>query len=78
MQERFPRGRSAIVGAATFGCGAAPGYSAMELAHQASVLALAGRGDEARQVLTQARGLYAAKGDVVSAGKVERLADPLA
>jgi len=38
--EQFPRGRSAIVGAATFGCGVAPGYSNMELAHQASVLAL--------------------------------------
>ena len=44
MQERFPRGRTAIVGAATFGCGASPGYSAMELAHQASVLALAQAG----------------------------------
>jgi acetyl-CoA acetyltransferase len=44
MQEHFPRGRSAIVGAATFGCGAAPGYSSMELAHQASVLALAQAG----------------------------------
>jgi acetyl-CoA acetyltransferase len=44
MQERFPRGRTAIVGTATFGCGAAPGYSSMELAHQASVLALAQAG----------------------------------
>lgn len=44
MQEHFPRGRTAIVGTATFGCGAAPGYSAMELAHQASVLALAEAG----------------------------------
>ena len=44
MQEHFPRGRSAIVGTATFGCGAAPGYSSMELAHQASVLALAEAG----------------------------------
>ena len=44
MQERFPRGRSAIVGTSTFGCGAAPGYSSMELAHQASVLALAEAG----------------------------------
>jgi acetyl-CoA acetyltransferase len=38
--ERFPRGRTAIVGAATFGCGVAPGYTNMELAHQASILAL--------------------------------------
>jgi acetyl-CoA acetyltransferase len=44
MTERFPRGRTAIVGSATFGCGAAPGFSSMELAHQASVLALASAG----------------------------------
>ena len=44
MKERFPRGKTAIVGSATFGCGAAPGYSSMELAHQASVLALASAG----------------------------------
>ena len=42
--ERFPRGKTAIVGAATFGCGVAPGYSSMELAHQASVMALASAG----------------------------------
>ena len=40
MNEKFPRGRTAIVAASTFGCGEAPGYSNMELAHQASVLAL--------------------------------------
>ncbi|WP_022979114.1 thiolase [Ideonella sp. B508-1] len=44
MKENFPRGKTAIVGSATFGCGAAPGYSAMELAHQASVLALQAAG----------------------------------
>jgi acetyl-CoA acetyltransferase len=44
MNERFARGRTAIVAAATFGCGATPGYSNMELAHQASVLALAQAG----------------------------------
>jgi len=44
MTERFPRGKSAIVGSATFGCGEAPGYSSMELAHQASVQALAAAG----------------------------------
>jgi acetyl-CoA acetyltransferase len=44
MSERFPRGRAAIVGTATFGCGEAPGYSALELAHQASVQALAAAG----------------------------------
>ena len=44
MKERFPRGKTAIVGSATFGCGAAPGFSSMELAHQASVMALASAG----------------------------------
>lgn len=44
MDERFPRGRAAIVGTATFGCGEAPGYSSLELAHQASVQALAAAG----------------------------------
>jgi hypothetical protein len=44
MHERFPRGRSAVVGAATFGCGEAPGWSNMELAHQAGVMALAQAG----------------------------------
>ena len=39
-KDRFPRGRSAIVGAATFGIGEAPGLSSMELAVSASVLAL--------------------------------------
>jgi len=44
MKENFPRGRSAIVGAATFGCGESPGYSSLELAHQAGVQALAAAG----------------------------------
>jgi acetyl-CoA acetyltransferase len=44
ITERFPRGRAAIVGTATFGCGEAPGYSSLELAHQASVHALAAAG----------------------------------
>jgi acetyl-CoA acetyltransferase len=44
MTEKFPRGRTAIVGSATFGCGAAPGFGSMELAHQASVMALASAG----------------------------------
>ena len=37
----FPRGKSAIVGAATFGIGMAPGYSAMELLAKASLAAIA-------------------------------------
>lgn len=44
MTEKFPRGKTAIVGSATFGCGEAPGFSSMELAHQASVMALASAG----------------------------------
>jgi acetyl-CoA acetyltransferase len=37
----FPRGKTAIVGAATFGIGRAPGYASIELAAKASLLALA-------------------------------------
>ncbi|MBW8859225.1 MAG: hypothetical protein JF570_05690, partial [Caulobacter sp.] len=36
----FPRGRTAIVGAATFGQGKAPGYEASDLAAIASAMAL--------------------------------------
>lgn len=39
--NKLPRGRTAIVGAATFGMGEAPGYSSMDLAVHASVRALA-------------------------------------
>lgn len=38
--DRFPRGRSAVVGAATYGMGEAPGLSSMDLAVSASVRAL--------------------------------------
>lgn len=41
MNDAFPRGESAIVSAATFGVGAAPGYSTFDLAALASVKALA-------------------------------------
>lgn len=41
MQDAFPRGQTAIVSAATFGVGAAPGYSNFDLAAHASVRALA-------------------------------------
>jgi acetyl-CoA acetyltransferase len=50
MTERFPRGKAAIVGAATFGCGTTPGYSNLELAQQASVLALAQAGLKPKDV----------------------------
>jgi acetyl-CoA acetyltransferase len=38
--DRFPRGQTAIVGAATFGMGEAPGFTSMELAVQAALGAL--------------------------------------
>ncbi|HET6970642.1 MAG TPA: acetyl-CoA acetyltransferase [Phenylobacterium sp.] len=40
MAERFPRGRTAVVGAATFGQGRAPGYEASDMAAAASIAAL--------------------------------------
>lgn len=40
----FPRGKTAIVGAATFGMGAAPGYSATELLAHASLAAISDAG----------------------------------
>jgi acetyl-CoA acetyltransferase len=40
MRDAFPRGRTAIVGAATFGIGAAPGFNNFDLATHASLKAL--------------------------------------
>jgi acetyl-CoA acetyltransferase len=40
----FPRGRTAIVGAATYGIGSAPGYSAIELLAKAALAAVADAG----------------------------------
>jgi len=42
--QGFPRGKTAIVGAATFGVGKAPGFEAIDLAARASLLALAQAG----------------------------------
>ncbi len=39
--DRFPRGKTAIVAASTYGMGEAPGYSSMDLATAASLKALA-------------------------------------
>ncbi|GAB2455987.1 thiolase [Comamonas humi] len=39
--DRFPRGKTAVVAASTFGMGDAPGYSSMDLATAASLQALA-------------------------------------
>jgi acetyl-CoA acetyltransferase len=41
MKDAFPRGQTAIVGAATFGVGVAPGYANFDLAAHASIRALA-------------------------------------
>lgn len=40
MKDAFPRGKTAIVGAATFGMGEAPGFTNLDLAAHASVRAL--------------------------------------
>lgn len=40
MQERFPRGKSAIVGTATYGIGESPGHNPIEMAAHAGLLAL--------------------------------------
>jgi acetyl-CoA acetyltransferase len=50
MTDAFPRGATAIVGAATFGLGEAPGYSNFDLAACASVRALAAAGLRPRDV----------------------------
>ena len=44
MNERFPRGKAAIVGSATYGIGEAPGHTPMELAATAGLLALENAG----------------------------------
>lgn len=44
MNDGFPRGQSAIVGAATYGIGEAPGFDSIDLAVHASVRALAQAG----------------------------------
>ena len=50
MSHTFPRGKTAIVAASTFGCGAMPGYSNVELAHSAAIAALAQVGLRPRDV----------------------------
>ena len=44
MRDAFPRGQTAIVSAATFGVGSAPGYANFDLAAHASVQALSAVG----------------------------------
>lgn len=55
MTGGFPRGRVAVVGAATFGVGEAPGLQAIDLAAQAARLAL----DDAGLTLADVDGLFA-------------------
>jgi acetyl-CoA acetyltransferase len=50
MKDAFPRGKTAIVGAATFGMGAAPGYNVFDLAAHASTRALAQAGLQPKDV----------------------------
>ena len=44
MGGHFPRGSSAIAGLATYGIGEAPGFSSLELAAKAGLLAVADAG----------------------------------
>jgi acetyl-CoA acetyltransferase len=50
MREAFPRGQTAVVGAATFGIGTAPDFSNFDLAAHASLKALAMAGLRPRDV----------------------------
>jgi acetyl-CoA acetyltransferase len=50
MPDGFPRGQTAIVSAATFGVGQAPGYSTFDMAAKASVAALSQVGLRPRDV----------------------------
>ncbi len=50
MHDAFPRGRTAIVAAATFGIGTTPGFSSFDLAAHASIKALAQVGLQPKDV----------------------------
>ncbi|MBH1965169.1 MAG: thiolase [Comamonadaceae bacterium] len=54
--SHFPRGKTSVVGAATFGLGEAPGFTALELAAGASLAAL----DDAGLSLKEVDGLFVA------------------
>ncbi len=62
--ETFPRGKTAIVGAATFGMGEAPGYKPLDLAANAAKLALA----DANLRLAEVDGLFVCTGDDALSG----------
>jgi len=50
MGDRFPRARTSIAGLATFGIGEAPGFTSLELAAQAGLIAIADAGLAPSQV----------------------------
>lgn len=62
--ERFPRGRSAIVGAATYGIGESPGLRSMDLAARAALAALA----DANLALCDVDGLFVCTPDDALSG----------
>lgn len=64
MLEKFPRGRSCIVGAATYGMGEAPGYRPLDLAAKAAYLAL----KDANLSLADVDGLFVCTGDDALSG----------
>lgn len=64
MGGNFPRGRTALAGMATFGVGEAPGYSSLELAAKASLLAVA----DAGLTIDQVDGLFICLPDDFFAG----------
>lgn len=64
MIEQFPRGKSAIVGSATFGMGEAHGYSALDMAVKASRQAL----QQANISLPEVDALFVATGDDALSG----------
>jgi acetyl-CoA acetyltransferase len=64
MAEHFPRAKTAIVGASTFGLGATPGWTSIELATQAAKLALADAGVS----LSEVDGLFICTPDDFLAG----------
>lgn len=64
MGGNFPRGRTALAGMATFGVGEAPGYTSLELAAKASLLAVA----DAGLAIDQVDGLFICLPDDFFAG----------
>lgn len=64
MGDHFPRGKTAVAGAATFGIGEAPGFSAIEIAAHATQLALG----DAGIALNEVDGLFIALPDDLFGG----------